>query len=149
MTSAEVRSLRAYRTAWRSTAAVLYDANLSKDEIHAVRLDQVTPDGDLTDVEYLPLLDDAKVYLRAQRTYRLITGATATDPLIDQTRQSLTYALRRIGAELNLPTPSNHVPAEARKADRWQHSLGVALLPLVGLRLTSHPPTDPQTEEAA
>ncbi|KGH45847.1 hypothetical protein IN07_14970, partial [Modestobacter caceresii] len=33
MTPAEVRSLRAYRTCWRSAAAVLYDANLSKDQM--------------------------------------------------------------------------------------------------------------------
>ena len=149
MTPAEIRSLRAYRTAWRSVAAVLYDADLSKQEIHAVRLDQVTRDGDLIGVDHLPLLDDAKVYLRAQRTYRLITGATASDPLIDQTRQSVAVALRRLGAELNLPAPSNHVPAEAKRSDRWQHNLGVTLLPLVGLRLTDVPPTDPQTEEGS
>jgi hypothetical protein len=149
MTPAEVRSLRAYRTSWRSAAAVLYDANLSKQDIHAVRLDQVTSDGDLTGVDHLPLLDDAKVYLRAQRTYRLITGAAVNDALIDQTRQSVAVALRRLGAELNLPAPSNHVPADARKTDRWQHNLGVTLLPLVGVRLTGVPFTDSPTEEVA
>jgi hypothetical protein len=148
MTPAEIRSLRAYRTPWRSAAAVLYDADLSKQQIHAVRLDQVTPDGNLTGVDHLPLLDDAKVYLRAQRTYRLITGATATDPLIAESRAYVTFALRRLGAELNLPAPSNHVPAEAKKTDRWQDNLGVALLPLVGPRLAGVPPTDPRTEEA-
>ncbi|SSC25063.1 Hypothetical protein KLENKIAIHU_3687 [Klenkia terrae] len=149
MTPAEVRSLRAYRTAWRSTAAILYDANLSKDEIHAIRIDQVTPDGNLVGADHLPLHDDAKLYLRAQRTYRLLTGATGTDPLIDQTRQSVAVALRRLGAELNLPAPSNHVPTEARKSDRWQHNLGVALLPLVGVRLTGVPPAALKAEEAA
>jgi hypothetical protein len=151
MTPAEVRSLRAYRTCWRSAVAVLHDANLSKDEIHALRVDQVTEEGHLTGVDHQPLLADARVYLRAQRAYRVITGAAPTEPLIPETRARVTFALRRIGAELNLPAPGNHVPAEARKSDRWQHSLGVALLPLVGNSLpeSSAEATEPQAEEAA
>lgn len=135
MSPAEIRSLRAYRTSWRSAAAVLYDANLSKDDIHALRIDQVTPHGDLVGTDHQPLHEDARLYLRAQRVYRLITGATPVDPLIPESRAHVTYALRRIGAELNLPAPTNHVPTKAKKADRWQHSLGVALLPLEGSTL--------------
>jgi hypothetical protein len=148
MTPAEVRSLRAYRTCWRSAAAVLYDANLSKDGIRTLRIDQVTDDGALVGVEHQPLHDDARLYLRAQRTFRLITGATPTDPLITESRH-LTYALRRIGAELNLPAPTNHIPADARKADRWQHHLGVVLLPLVGNHPSPDTATPDRTEDAA
>ncbi|MGY1714367.1 hypothetical protein ACI78R_07905 [Geodermatophilus sp. SYSU D01106] len=149
MTPAEVRSLRAYRTCWRSAAAVLHDANLSKDDIRALRIDQVTDDGSLIDIDHLPLHDDARLYLRAQRTFRLITGASPAAPLIPESRH-LTYALRRIGAELNLPAPTNHIPSDARKADRWQHNLGVALLPLVGNHLSPASTTpDDRIEEAA
>jgi hypothetical protein len=59
--------------------------------------------------------------------------------LIAESRAHVTYALRRIGAELNLPAPTNHVPTNARKADRWQQSLGVALLPLIGNTLAAAP----------
>ncbi|MCA0146658.1 hypothetical protein [Blastococcus sp. LR1] len=147
MTPAEVRSLRAYRTCWRSAAAVLYDANLSKEDLHALRIDQISDDGTPT-VPHSPMLPDALLYLNAQRAYRLHTGSDPADPLIAESRAHVTYALRRIGAELNLPAPTNHVPAEAKKADRWQNRLGVALLPLVGSALPTSEP-DQQTPEVA
>lgn len=147
MTPAEVRSLRAYRTCWRSSAAVLYDANLSKQDIHALRIDQISDDG-TPSVPHSPMLPDALLYLNAQRTYRLHTGADPSDPLIAESRAHVTYALRRIGAELNLPASTNHVPAEAKKAERWQDRLGVALLPLVGNSLPTND-LDQQTPEVA
>jgi hypothetical protein len=79
MTPAEVRSLRAYRTCWRSAAAVLYDANLSKDDIHALRIDQISDDGTPT-VPHSQMLSDALLYLNAQRAYRLHTGADPRPP---------------------------------------------------------------------
>ncbi|KGH47942.1 hypothetical protein IN07_05400 [Modestobacter caceresii] len=117
--------------------------------IHALRLDQVTDDGHLIGLDHQPLHEDARLYLRAQRTYRLHTGAEPGDLLIAESRAHVTYALRRIGAELNLPAPTNHVPAEAKKADRWQQSLGVALLPLVGNALPTEAPNQQSPEVAA
>jgi hypothetical protein len=140
-TPAEVRELRAYRTPWRSAAAVLRDADLSLDEIRALTLRQVDPDGTITTFPHLlPLHADATIYLQAQRRYRLSLGASLDEPLIENVAPHIKRALRLTGSELGLPAPGAHERNIERNSDRLQSALGVSLLPLVGLRLPS--PTD-------
>lgn len=146
LTPQEVRALRAYRTPWRSTAVVLRDADLTMDEIHAVTLDQVRPDGTISGFpDMLPLHPDALVYVRAQRAYRLSLGATPDEPLIDNTRAHVKRALRLAGSELNLPTSGNHERSNERKSSHWKRGLGVALLPLI----TTHLPSSADIKKAA
>lgn len=135
LTAAEVRSLRAYRTAWRSSAIVLADADLTADEISDLTLAEVAPDGTLSGVEHLPMHDDARVFLRAQRQYRILTGAASEEPFITETTRFIAKAIRMGGTELNLPAPGAHQKSNERKTDRWHTDLGVALLPLITTHL--------------
>lgn len=135
LTPAEVRSLRAYRTTWRSSAIVLADADLSADEISGLILDQVAPDGTLHAVEHLTMHPDARVFLRAQRQYRTLNGATPSDPFITETTRYVAKAIRMGGTELNLPSPGAHQKNHERKTDKWHTDLGVTLLPLVTAHL--------------
>lgn len=145
LTPSEVRALRAYRTPWRSSANILRDADLTLNDIKAMTLANVNEAGTLDGVTHLPLHDDARTYLRAQRRYRLDEGATPSDPFITQTARSVSQAFRRCGAELNLPSSANHEKATESRSDRWRKHLGVALLPLV----TQHLPQPDPAKRAA
>lgn len=146
LTPAEVRALRAYRTPWRSSAVILRDADLSPDDIHTLTIGQVSGDGNITGVPHiLPLHQDARVYLKAQRRYRLDLGAEPNDLLIDNTRAHVKRAFRLAGSELNLPTSGAHERCNDRKSNRWQRTIGVTLLPLV----TAHLPSPADIKKAA
>ncbi|ROR90983.1 hypothetical protein [Nocardioides aurantiacus] len=140
LTPAEVRALRAYRTPWRAAAVILRDADLTRDHVTALTVAHVTPDGDLTGVRHAPMHPGARVYLRAQRTFRLIQGAEPGSPLLTESNRSIVQAQRRAAVDLNLPNVKNHEPSNTTRSDRWQQNLGVALLPL----RTAHIP-DPAT----
>lgn len=137
LTPAEIRSLRGYRNPWQSTVVVLRDADLSRDDITALRLTNVTDDGDLAGVDHLTLSPDARVYLRAQRILRTIQGAGGDDPFITAPNRSIGQAQRRASVELNLPLVQAREPSDTTGRDRWNTSLGVALLPLVSQHLPS------------
>jgi hypothetical protein len=137
LTAAEIRSLRAYRNPWQSAAVVLRDADLSRDHITALRISNVTDDGHLAGVDHLPLSDDARVYLRAQRILRTIQGAAGDDPFITAPNRSIGQAQRRASVELNLPLVQAREPSDTTGRDRWKTSLGVTLLPLVTQHLPS------------
>jgi hypothetical protein len=140
LTPTEVHALRAYRTPWRSAAVLLRDADLTRDQITSLTLGNVTVDGDLTGVNHAPLLPQARLYLRAQRLFRTIHGATDADPFITEAARYVAQAQRRASADLNLPRTPTHEAADSRRCDRWQTNLGVSLLPLTGLHLP-----DPET----
>lgn len=145
LTPAEVRALRAYRTPWRSSAVVLRDADLTTAQVNALTISNVTEDGGITGISHLPLHDDARTFLRAQRRYRLDLGATPEDPFITEVARHVSQAMRRCGAELNLPSASNHEKAAQTRSNRWQKAMGVSLLPLV----TQHLPSPDQIKKAA
>jgi hypothetical protein len=131
LTLPEIRSLRAYRQPWRSTAIVLTDADLSQNDIQALTVQDVTTDGRLRQGKVL-LHPEATVYLRAIRHLRLLDGAAPDDPLLNIDSRNITYTLRRAGIELNLPALGDHVRAFERRRDRWANSVGVTLQPLTG-----------------
>ena len=103
LTQAEVRSLRAYRTPWRAVATLLRDADVTRDQITALTLANVTENGDLTGITHAPMHPDARAYLRALRTFRLIQGAHPTSPLINESNRYIGQAQRRASADLNHP----------------------------------------------
>lgn len=145
LTPAEIRALRAYRTPWRSAAFVLHDADLSLDQISALTVGQVTTDGGLTGADHLPLHPDARVYLRAQRHYRLLSGATRTDPLVTAGQPQLQRAFRRAGSQLNVPAPGNHTRRRSSRNETWRTTLGVTIAPLNPTKTN----TPPLTRKAA
>jgi hypothetical protein len=136
----EIRSLRAFRQPWRSAATVLYFADVEKTTIRRIQLNQVTNGGDLLDVKHLPLTPDAKLYLRAQRALRLITGATPTDPLINVEAPLLAHTLRQIGVDLGLPSARFRIPGASSRGSQWRQQLGVSLVPIVGGAVKHLPP---------
>lgn len=137
LTSAEIRSLRAYRNPWQSAVVALRDANLTRDDITALRICNVTDDGDLVGIDHEPLADDARVYLRAHRILRTIQGAAGEDLFITVPNRSIGQAQRRASVELNLPLVQAREPSDITGRDRWNTSLGVTLLPLVTQHLPS------------
>lgn len=135
LTHTEIHSLRAYRTPWRSSAVVLRDANLTRDQITSLTLGNVTDDGNLTGIDHAPLLPEARLPLRAQRLFRTIHGATEGDLFITEVARYVAQAQRRASADLNLPRTPTHEAADSRRRDRWQTNLGVSLLPLISQHL--------------
>lgn len=111
---------------------------LSPDDIQTLAISQVTRQGQVTGVPHmLPMHPDARVYLAAQRRYRLDLGADPTESFIDNSRTHVKRAFRLAGSELNLPTAGAHERYADRKSNRWQRTLGVTLLPLVTQNLPS------------
>lgn len=135
LTPSEVRALRAYRTPWRSSAIILRDADLTLNEIRTLTVANILPSGHLDGMPHLPLHDDARTFLRAQRRYRLDLGGAQQQAFITEGARSLNQAFRRCGTELNLPSAANHEKATEARSDRWRKNLGVAILPLVGQHL--------------
>lgn len=131
MRPAELRSLRAYRQPWRAAVVVLRDADLPAATVAGLRLGDVDRDGHLTG--QVPRLGtEAATYLRAQRTWRLLDGAAADDPLFEVDGRHLHNGYLRAGTDLNLPVEPANVALDRRRSDRWQHVLGVALVPASG-----------------
>uniref|UniRef100_UPI002B273194 hypothetical protein n=1 Tax=Nocardioides sp. TaxID=35761 RepID=UPI002B273194 len=137
LTPAEVRTLRAYRNPWRAAVVILRDADLSRDQVAALRINDVTDEGHLTTVDHLPLSDAARTYLRAQRILRTIQGAAGTDPFILGSSRAIGHAHRRAAVDLNLPSVQAHEASNVTGRERWNTNLGVALLPLVSQHLPS------------
>lgn len=135
LTHSEVLALRAYRTPWRSSVIVLRDCNLSREEIHRLSMSDVADDGTLRATGAWPVPNEANVYLRAQRFLRQSAGASGDDPFITEDQTTVALAQRRAGAELGLPGTRGIEFKTTRAADRWQHELGVAMLPLVAAHL--------------
>ena len=130
LTAREITALRAYRTPWRSAAVVLRDTDLTRDQIVSLTLRNVTDDGNLTGVDHQPLLPQALLYLRAQRIYRSIEGASDDEPLISSSARYIALAQPRASVDLNLPITPAREPNDTSRRMRWQTSLGVTLLPL-------------------
>jgi len=132
LTPAQVRALRAYRPPWRSVAVILRDADLTNAQVQDLTLGQVDRTGALTGVPHEPFVAEALTYLRAQRTWRLLNGAAATDPLMEFTGRYLHNGLVRASVELNLPVSPAKTLLGNRRSENWQTVLGVVLVPLVG-----------------
>lgn len=154
LTTTEVHSLRAYRTPWRSCIVLLDDAGLTRDQIAAVRMSNVSPVGEIIGVPAIdPALNaspartgdtaghraprsgmhpDAAVFFRAQRHLRRASGATDTDPLLSVNELTVHRTLRQVRADLGLPRMPSGRPATVNRNDRWQHDIGCLLRPLTG-----------------
>jgi len=130
LTQPELASLRAYRQPWRAVAVALHDAEISNAEIAALNVGDVDRDGALTDGPAVG--PHTATYLRAQRTWRLLSGAAARDPLIEVDGRYLHTGLLRAGLDLNLPVAPPKTGRGQRRADRWRHTLGLTLVPVTG-----------------
>ncbi len=135
MTPEEVRRLRAYRTPWRSCAAVLYDADLTVERMTCLTVGDVDADGTLG-VPHAPMHPDALLYLRAQRALRRIQEAGDDRPLLDRSFLYVSRALRRLGTDLCLPSQDANAATEKTRSERWQYSHGLTLVPLTGNAVT-------------
>ncbi|PKW25750.1 hypothetical protein [Phycicoccus duodecadis] len=129
LTPAEVRSLRGYRTPWRSSLAVLHDAELTSNDIAALTLADLQPTGHLTNPAQ-PLTDDARAFLRAHREFRRIKGATEGDPLFTMNTPGVRAALRSIGRDLLIPTVSAQAGFDDTPDQTWRKALGVRIATL-------------------
>jgi len=132
LTSAQVRTLRAYRSPWRAASVVLQDADLTNAQVLQLTMGQVDRTGALSGVEGESLRPEALTYLRAQRTWRLLNGARDKDPLIELTSRHVHSALVKANVELNLPMSPANTLLGKRRSQRWQDAVGVSLLPLQG-----------------
>ena len=132
LTDDELRSC--YRDPWRGAAVALYDADLSPTDISALAMRDITDTGDLTDhaPEHLPLSHHARLYLRALKHLRRTRGSPPSSPFFAQRSRDIAEGVRHAAVELNLPMRVPHQTERGRKTDRWQHGLGVTLLPLTG-----------------
>ena len=137
LTPAELISLRAYRTSWRSCVIVLRDANFSRSDIKALRMDQVMTNGQIVQAHIGQVSEAAKVYLKAQRLTRISEGASDVSPFIPNVVTSIALAQRQAGLELGLPCARTQEPYLSRAADRWRRHLGVTMLPLDAMTLPS------------
>jgi hypothetical protein len=129
LTSEEVRSLRAYREPWRSSAAALADANMSIPDMLELPLSAISAAGDVDGVAVHP---EAHVFFRAQRLVRALEGAAPSDPLLTKSARYVDQALRAVGQDLNLTVVPAPTTTSRRQSDRWQHNLGVSVRPLTG-----------------
>lgn len=129
LTPAEIRTLRAYRTPWRSSAVVLHDAGLSTGQIADLTLGDVQPTGDLA-TSAGPLTNDARAYLRAHRHLRFMEGANESDNFITARRSEVRAALRTTGRELVIPTVTAHAGFEETPDQTWRKALGVRVASL-------------------
>lgn len=123
----EIRALRGCRQPWRSAMAVLRDANLSSDDIVALRLQDITDEGYLVPGDYWDLSSDARVYLRAQRLLRSLEGASESDRFIDVTPPSMILGHRRIAIELGLPGYRAREATTSTTAQNWKNAVGASL----------------------
>lgn len=129
LTPAEIRSLRAYRTPWRSSITVLHDAGLTTNEIADLTVADIEPTGHL-DNGAEPLTDDARTFLRAHRHYRQMKGARDNDPLITKNAAGIRAELRAIGRDLLVPTVSAQAGFDDTPSDTWRKALGVRIATL-------------------
>ena len=129
LTPAEIRTLRAYRTPWRSSAVVLHDAGLSTGQIADLTLADVQPTGDLA-TSASPLTEDARAYLRAHRHLRFMEGADQSDAFITAGRPALRAALRTTGRELVIPTVTAQTGFDETPDQTWRKALGVRVASL-------------------
>lgn len=129
LTSKEIRSLRAYRTPWRSCAVVLHDAGLSTAAINQLRLGDIEAAGQVRGLDQ-PLNDDARAFLRAQRHLRQMDGARDSDRLITSGQPGLRAALRTTGRELVIPTVAAQSGFNETPDQTWRKALGVRLADL-------------------
>lgn len=130
LTPAELRALRRYREPERATTLVLYDANLSLDEISQLTLGHVTPDGNLTGVNADPLHPAATVYLRAQAAYRRLDGATSADPLVTNSKAKAGRLFRAVTTDLCLPHGRDRIATKERRSHSWRYDTGATLMSL-------------------
>ena len=127
--------LRAYRMPYRGAAVALAAIGLSVGIMMEIRCADVAADGASVhrDGTTHAIPPEAAVFLRAQREYRILMGASPTDllfaddegPLHDR---ALADALRRPAAELGIPVPDISMsrapdPHNSRWRDRWGLSL--------------------------
>lgn len=130
LTTAEVRSLRAYRTPWRICAVLLDDAGLDREQIAVLPLRDVSVGGKVRGVKRMH--PDAAVYFRAQRHLHVLAGAAPDTPFLSANPMTVQRTLRQVRGDLNLPRLPWGRPVMANKRDRWQHDIGCVLRPLTG-----------------
>lgn len=124
LNSPQMRSMSMYRHPWYAAAMTLFDAGLSPKEIGEVRPQDVNEDGHIEGVDTHP---DGLPYLRAQRAITIADGRPCISPMADA--RGVRNALNQVATDLNFPLPAP-LPVSARKADRWQHTLGITLIDL-------------------
>ncbi|MBR7744350.1 hypothetical protein KC207_13735 [Phycicoccus sp. BSK3Z-2] len=129
LTPAEIRSLRAYRTPWRSAAVALCDAGLTTNDIATLRLHDVDPTGNVAGLGS-PLSDDARVFMRAQRFARQTQTAADDDLFITAGAAPLRAELRHAGRELLIPVVTAQAKFNDSRKDTWRKTIGVRLSPL-------------------
>jgi hypothetical protein len=64
--------------------------------------------------------------------WRLLSGARVESRLVEVDGRHLHNGLLRAGLDLNLPVAPPNTARSARRADRWQHTLGLTLVPVTG-----------------
>lgn len=137
LTDPEIRALRAYRTPWRSSVVVLRDADLTRDQIAALKMADIADSGHPSGVDHLPLSDDAALYLRAQRILRLLQGAQDDDAFLPLWNRYIGRAQRRAAIDLNLPIVHARERTHTSRGSQWKTNLGALLVPLVTRTLPS------------
>jgi hypothetical protein len=129
LSSAEVRSLRAYREPWRSSAVALADARVRVENMLNLSLSAVSATGQVDGIELHP---EAWVFLRAQRLVRMLEGAASTDMLIDRGARYVTRAVKAAGQDLDLAVNPVQAAQGHRVGGRWNHRLGLSVQPVTG-----------------
>ncbi|MDP9371848.1 MAG: hypothetical protein M3Q65_05225 [Chloroflexota bacterium] len=133
LTDAELARLGVYADPRDSAPAVLFNAGLAFEEITRLRVADLSPDGELVGDPYqgTRLSEESRRHLRALRCTGQLVGSAPGDPLLSGSWRSVRAALHRAAVDTGLPLDVNQHGPAVRRADRWQHRLGVSLQNLV------------------
>ena len=130
--------LAVYPEPWRAAACATAATGTGCTTLATLRVGHTTDDGDIIDPNGHALNVPAagRIYIRAQRTLRILQGATGTDPLftVDDERpvpdRRLAQALLDAQLECGLNLTGGRVARGDRTARSWASRLGVAVQPL-------------------
>ena len=125
----ELARLRVYADPRNSASTVLFNAGLAFEALTRLRAPDLAPGGDLAGPEHrgVRLSEEARLQLRALRCHGQLTASTPDDPLLSGSWRSVRAAVHRAAVDTGLPLDVNQHGPAVRRADRWQHRLGVSL----------------------
>lgn len=123
LSSADLHALGALIEPWQSAAVVLSDAGVDNATMLSLTVGDIAQDGTPPQPP-LPLRDEGLAWLRVQRDYRRLEGATRDDLLLDVRDRQISTAMRAAAAlGLGIDTRRNFT----RKPDRWRNRTGLVL----------------------
>lgn len=133
LTDAELARLRVYADPRDSAPAVLFNSGLPFEEVARLRVADLSPDGELVGNAHrdAPLSEEARLQLRALRCHAQLIASTPQDPIVSDSCRTIRTAVHRAAVDTGLPLDVNQHGPAVRRADRWQHRLGMSLQNLI------------------